>query len=85
MLRLQFLANRQAPVWLTDERLTIGQDSRNPVSYTHLDVYKRQHEERRLESLKARGRDGRQGPDGYVYVLTDAPKGQLLRLGLASE
>ena len=27
MLRLQFLDNRQAPVWLTDERLTIGQDS----------------------------------------------------------
>ncbi|ATH81281.1 FHA domain-containing protein [Ectopseudomonas hydrolytica] len=31
MLRLQFLDNRQAPVWLTDERLTIGQDSRNQL------------------------------------------------------
>ncbi|WP_333984918.1 FHA domain-containing protein [Ectopseudomonas khazarica] len=31
MLRLQFLDNRQAPVWLSDERLTIGQDSRNQL------------------------------------------------------
>ena len=31
MLRLQFLDNRQAPIWLTDERLTIGQDSRNQL------------------------------------------------------
>ncbi|MGQ7959051.1 FHA domain-containing protein [Pseudomonas sp. SP16.1] len=31
MLRLQFLDNRQAPVWLTDERLSIGQDSRNQL------------------------------------------------------
>ncbi|MDM9650119.1 FHA domain-containing protein [Pseudomonas wenzhouensis] len=33
MLRLQFLDNRQAPVWLTDERLTIGQDSRNQLVF----------------------------------------------------
>jgi len=25
-------------------------------------------------------RDVRQGPDGWLYVLTDAPDGQLLRL-----
>lgn len=31
MLRLQFLDNRQAPVWLTEERLSIGQDSRNQL------------------------------------------------------
>lgn len=40
------------------------------------------HEERLLEGLDARIRDVRQGPDGYLYVLTDAPDGQLLRLGL---
>jgi aldose sugar dehydrogenase len=39
------------------------------------------HEERLLQG-KARIRDVRQGPDGYLYVLTDAAKGQLLRLGL---
>lgn len=31
MLRLQFVDNRQAPIWLTDERFTIGQDSRNQL------------------------------------------------------
>ncbi len=41
------------------------------------------HEERLLQALGARVRDVRQGPDGYLYVLTDAPSGQLLRLGLA--
>jgi glucose/arabinose dehydrogenase len=41
------------------------------------------HEERLLQTLGARVRDVRQGPDGYLYVLTDAPRGQLLRLGLA--
>ncbi|MDO9624147.1 MAG: PQQ-dependent sugar dehydrogenase [Pseudomonas sp.] len=40
------------------------------------------HEERLLEQLDARIRDVRQGPDGYLYVLTDAAKGQLLRLDL---
>ncbi|TWC43066.1 type III secretion system (T3SS) inner membrane Yop/YscD-like protein [Pseudomonas sp. SJZ079] len=29
MLRIHFSDNRQAPIWLVDERLTIGQDSRN--------------------------------------------------------
>ena len=40
------------------------------------------HEERLLEQLDERIRDVRQGPDGYLYVLTDAGDGQLLRLAL---
>jgi len=32
-----------------------------------------------------RVRDVRQGPDGYLYVLTDANSGQLLRLAPQSE
>jgi glucose/arabinose dehydrogenase len=40
------------------------------------------HEERLLERLDARIRDVRQGPDGYLYVLTDEGNGQLLRLDL---
>ncbi|UTW07203.1 PQQ-dependent sugar dehydrogenase [Pseudomonas benzenivorans] len=43
------------------------------------------HEERLLEALDARIRDVRQGPDGYLYVLTDASDGQLLRVGLARD
>lgn len=37
-------------------------------------------EERLLGERKARIRDVRQGPDGHVYVLTDASPGELLRL-----
>ena len=37
-------------------------------------------EEKLLPDLKARVRDVRQGPDGTLYLLTDAANGQLLRL-----
>ncbi|VVO54805.1 PQQ-dependent sugar dehydrogenase [Pseudomonas fluorescens] len=40
------------------------------------------HEERLLGELKARIRDVRQGPDGYLYVLTDEDDGALYKLGL---
>ncbi|UCE30556.1 MAG: PQQ-dependent sugar dehydrogenase, partial [Burkholderiales bacterium] len=37
-------------------------------------------EQRMLESLGARIRDVRQGPDGLLYVATDAADGQILRV-----
>ena len=37
-------------------------------------------ETRLLESLRERIRDVRQGPDGYIYVVTDSANGQLIRL-----
>lgn len=37
-------------------------------------------EARYLSELGARFRDVVQGPDGYVYVITDSPSGQILRL-----
>ncbi len=37
-------------------------------------------EERLLENLGSRIRDVRQGPDGWLYVLTDGNEGQVLRL-----
>ena len=47
-----------------------------------LDGDKVVHEERLLGDLNARIRDVRQGPDGYVYVLTDEENGALYRVGL---
>jgi glucose/arabinose dehydrogenase len=38
------------------------------------------HEERMLEDVLGRIRDVRQGPDGYLYLLTDAADGVLARL-----
>lgn len=37
-------------------------------------------ETRLLPDLGERVRDVRQGPDGYIYLLTDHPEGRLLRL-----
>lgn len=38
------------------------------------------HEERLYTSLGERIRDVRQGPDGFIYLLTDSAQGRLLRL-----
>ncbi len=40
------------------------------------------HEERLLKDKLGRIRDVRQGPDGYLYLLTDAAAGSLVRVGL---
>ena len=40
------------------------------------------HEERLMGELKERIRDVRQGPDGYIYVLTDEKDGTLYKVGL---
>ena len=42
------------------------------------------HEERLLEEFDERIRDVREGPDGFLYLLTDHPEGALLRLEPAS-
>jgi glucose/arabinose dehydrogenase len=48
-----------------------------------LDGEKVIHEERLLSNLKERIRDVREGPDGYLYVLTDSSRGRLLRIDRA--
>lgn len=42
-------------------------------------------EERLLKDLGARIRDVRVGPDGYLYVVTDAGNGKLLQVGLDTQ
>jgi glucose/arabinose dehydrogenase len=37
-------------------------------------------EEQLLTDLRERIRDVRQGPDGFIYVLTDSDDGKLIRL-----
>jgi glucose/arabinose dehydrogenase len=38
------------------------------------------HEEQLLRNLHQRIRDVRQGPDGFLYLLTDSSYGQVLRI-----
>jgi glucose/arabinose dehydrogenase len=45
-----------------------------------LDGEKITREERMLQDLKERIRDVRQGPEGFIYILTDSSNGRLLRL-----
>ncbi|WP_343551431.1 PQQ-dependent sugar dehydrogenase [Pantoea sp.] len=42
-------------------------------------------EQRLLENRGERIRDVRQGPDGYLYVLTDEANGKLLKVGLTND
>ncbi|MFJ3077701.1 PQQ-dependent sugar dehydrogenase [Pseudomonas sp. NPDC087029] len=65
-----------------DHNLFIGALATQELIRLQLDGDKIVHEERLLGDLKARIRDVRVGPDGYLYVLTDAKDGQLLKVGL---
>lgn len=67
-------------VW--DHNLFIGALATQQLIRLQLDGDKVVHEERLLGDLNARIRDVRVGPDGYLYVLTDAKDGALLKVGL---
>ncbi|CAB3720787.1 Aldose sugar dehydrogenase YliI [Achromobacter deleyi] len=69
------------PAWR--HSLFIGALANQNLIRLTLDGDKVVAEEQLLVDRKARIRDVRQGPDGYVYVLTDASPGQLLRLAPA--
>ncbi|TBW39328.1 PQQ-dependent sugar dehydrogenase [Azotobacter chroococcum] len=69
------------PVW--QHSLFIGALVDRCLIRLELDGDRIVHEERLLEDLDTRIRDVRQGPDGYLYLLTDETDGKLLRLGLA--
>lgn len=66
------------PEWQGD--LFVGALRFQLLARLELDGERIVHEERLLERQVGRIRDVRQGPDGYLYLLTDAPNGQLLRL-----
>ncbi|WP_161551282.1 PQQ-dependent sugar dehydrogenase [Pseudomonas asiatica] len=65
-----------------DHNLFIGALATQDLIRLQLDGDKVVHEERLLGELKARIRDVRVGPDGYLYVLTDDKDGALLKVGL---
>ncbi|AYG44361.1 PQQ-dependent sugar dehydrogenase [Pseudomonas sp. Leaf58] len=65
-----------------DHNLFIGALATQELIRLQLEGDKVVHEERLLGELKARIRDVRVGPDGYLYVLTDAKDGALLKVGL---
>jgi glucose/arabinose dehydrogenase len=66
------------PAWKGS--LFIGGHATNDLVRLSLDGEKVVGEERLLKDRKARIRDVRQGPDGALYLLTDAASAQLLKL-----
>ena len=78
------MAFYDSPVFTAwDHNLFIGALATQELIRLQLKDDKVVHEERLLGDLKARIRDVRVGPDGYLYVLTDAKDGELLKVGLA--
>ncbi len=75
---MAFYTGDRFPAWRGN--LFVGSLKYQMLVRLELDGEKIVREERLLTDLKERVRDVRQGPDGYLYLLTDESKGRLLRL-----
>ncbi len=78
---LAFYTSDRFPAWKGS--LFVGALAFQRVVRLSLDGDKVVGEEPLLVDFGERIRDVRQGPDGYLYLLTDDAKGKLLRVGLA--
>lgn len=75
---LAFLTSERYPGWKGSA--FIGGLRSQMLVRLELDGRKVVREERLLQDLGERIRDVRQGPDGWLYVLTDSSNGRILRL-----
>ena len=75
---MAFLTSDRYPGWKGN--LFIGALSGQALVRLELDGRKVVSEERLLQSLGERIRDVRQGPDGWLYLLTDNDNGRILRI-----
>ncbi|MGG6108433.1 PQQ-dependent sugar dehydrogenase [Pantoea allii] len=71
------------PQWKNS--LFIGALKEKNLIRLHINGEKVVEEQRLLEGRNERIRDVRQGPDGYLYVLTDEAEGKLLKVGLKQD
>jgi aldose sugar dehydrogenase len=75
---MAFLTSDRYPGWKGN--LFIGALRGAHLVRLELDGRKVVKEEQLLPDRGARIRDVRQGPDGWLYVMTDSPDGQIWRL-----
>jgi len=75
---MAFVTGDRYPAWKGS--LLIGAMRAEVLIRLTLDGRKIVAEERLLPNLKERIRDVRQGPDGYLYIVTDSADGKVLRL-----
>jgi glucose/arabinose dehydrogenase len=78
---MAFYTGDLLPAWRGN--VLVGGLVSQTLSRLELDGDKVVKEERLLQGLNERIRDVRQGPDGAVYLLTDASNGRILRLAPA--
>ncbi len=76
---MAFLTSNRYPGW-QGQQLFIGALRGQALVRLQLDGQRVVREERLLADLGERIRDVRQGPDGWLYLLTDSSKGRILRL-----
>jgi aldose sugar dehydrogenase len=75
---LAFITSERYPGWKGN--LVMGALRGQVLIRLTLDGNQVVGEERLLQSLGARIRDVRQGPDGYLYIVTDGSDGRVMRL-----
>jgi len=75
---MAFYSGDKFPQWKGD--VFVGALKDRHLRRIDLDGDKVVGQEILLEELKQRIRDVRSGPDGFLYVLTDAPDGELIRI-----
>lgn len=75
---MAFYEGTRIPAW--NGNLFVGALATHELIRLELDGSKIVHEERLLGARGERVRDVRQGPDGFLYLLTDDDDGKLLRL-----
>jgi glucose/arabinose dehydrogenase len=80
---MAFYNSARFPQWKNS--LFIGALKEKSLIRLQINGEKVVEEQRLLEDRGERIRDVRQGPDGYLYVLTDAANGKLLKVGLADD
>ena len=76
---MAFLTSNRYPRW-QGHQLFIGALRGQALVRLQLDGQRVVLEERLLTDLDERIRDVRQGPDGWLYLMTDSPRGRILRL-----
>lgn len=77
---LAFYSGDKIPAWRGN--VFVGALGGAGLARIELDGNTAKHHERLLIDLRERIRDVRNGPDGYLYLLTDNPKGRILRVEL---
>jgi glucose/arabinose dehydrogenase len=75
---MAFLTSDRYPGWKGS--LFVGALRAEVLVRLTLDGRKVTGEERLLADLKERIRDVRQGPDGWLYLVTDSANGRILRV-----